>query len=62
MKKKYTIPCSWEVYATAVVEAESQDEAISIAEDHNFPLPTDSDYICGSFRIDKELVEHEKDE
>ena len=42
-----------------VVEAESWDEAISKSEDA--PLPSDGSYIEGSFRIDEELVEYEKE-
>ena len=59
MKKKYRVPCSWEVYGITMVEAESWDEAISKSEDA--PLPSDGSYIEGSFRIDEELVEYEKE-
>ena len=59
MKKKYRVPCSWEVYGITVVEAESWDEAISTAEES--PLPIDNSYIEDSFRIDEEMVEYEKD-
>ena len=55
----YKVPCSWEVYGTTVVEAESWEEAISKSEDA--PLPSDGSYIEGSFRIDEELVEYEKE-
>ena len=61
MKKKYRVPCSWEVYGITIVEAESWDEAISTAEDGNLPLPDESSYISDSFRIDEEMVEYEKD-
>jgi len=57
--KFYKVPCSWEVYGTTVVEAESWEEAISKSEDA--PLPSDGSYIEGSFRIDEELVEYEKE-
>ena len=57
--KYYKVPCSWEVYGTTVVEAESWEEAISKSEDA--PLPSDGSYIEGSFRIDEELVEYEKE-
>ena len=57
--KLYRVPCSWEVYGITVVEAESWDEAISKSEDA--PLPSDGSYIEGSFRIDEELVEYEKE-
>ena len=45
-----------------MVEAESWDEAISIAESGSLPLPDESSYIDGSFRIDEEMVEYEKDQ
>ena len=61
MKKTYRVPCSWEVYATAEVEAESWNEAISKVEDDSFPLPTDPDYVDASFKIDREMLEHEQE-
>jgi len=60
MKKTYRVPCSWQVYATAEVEAESWDEAIARVEDDNFPLPTDPDYVDASFEVDMEIIEEEK--
>ena len=62
MKKTYRVPCSWEVDGITMVEAESWDEAISIAESGSLPLPDESSYIDGSFRIDEEMVEYEKDQ
>ena len=59
MKKTYRVPCSWEVYGITVVEAESWDEAISIAEDAQ--LPSDNSYIEDSFRIDEAMVEYERE-
>ena len=56
--KLYKVPCSWEVYGITEVEAESWDEAIITAEES--PLPLESSYIEDSFRIDEELIEHEK--
>ena len=58
MKKTYRVPCSWEVYGITVVEAESWDEAISTAGES--PWALESSYIEDSFRIDEELIEHEK--
>ena len=62
MKKTYRVPCSWEVYATAEVEAESWEEAISKVEDDNFSLPTDPDYVGSSFKVDMEIIEYEREE
>ena len=60
MKKTYRIPCSWQVYATAEVEAESWDEAIARVEDDDFPLPTDAEYVDASFEVDMEIIEEER--
>ena len=53
--KKFKVPCSWEMYGTMYVEADSQEEAINKADD--LPLPTDGYYIEDSFRVDEEVVE-----
>ena len=58
----YKVPCSWEVYGSTVVEAESWDEAISIAESADCPLPVETSYVEDSFRIDEELVDSFRDE
>ncbi len=59
MKKTYRVPCGWEVYAHAEVEAESWDEAIAKVQDDNFPLPTDADYVDASFEVDMPIIEEE---
>ena len=53
--RKYHIPCSWQVYGRADVEANSLEEAIRIAEDDDFPLP-EGDYVDASFEVDRELA------
>lgn len=57
MKKTYKVGCSWEVYATAEVEAESLEDAIEIVEADEFPLPTDTSYVDGSFKVDVDVTE-----
>jgi len=52
--KTYKIPCSWVMSGTIEVEADTVGEAILIAE--NAPLPTESEYLEGSFVIDLELL------
>ena len=52
--KTYKIPCSWVMSGTVEIEAETVGEAILKAEDA--PLPTESEYIEGSFAIDLELM------
>ena len=60
--RKFKIPVSWEVCGIVEVEAQDIDEAIEIARDEEgvIPLPTDSDYIDGSWRVsdaDPEAIE-----
>ncbi len=57
MSKIYNIPVSWEMMAIAKIEAESLDEAIEKAEDNNYPLPTDSMYVDGSFEVNHDIIE-----
>lgn len=38
--------------ATIEVEADSLEDAIRIVNEPEFPLPTNSDYVEGSFQID----------
>ena len=52
--KTYKIPCTWVMSGTIEVEADTVVEAILKAEDA--PLPTESDYMEGSFVIDLELM------
>ena len=62
MKTKYTIPCSWQMYGHIHIEAGSWDEAIEIAEDDSTSLPSDGDYVDGSFEIDHDIIEFEREE
>ncbi len=60
-KKFYKIGTTWQMYGTTIVEAESLEEALMKVYDA--PLPTDSEYLMGSFEIDMTMVEEEyKDE
>ena len=52
--KTYKIPCTWVMSGTIEVEAETVGEAILKAE--HAPLPTESEYIEGSFAVDLELL------
>ena len=52
--KTYKIPCSWVMSGTVEIEAETVGEAILKAE--HAPLPTESEYLEGSFVIDLELL------
>jgi hypothetical protein len=63
MGKYYEIPCTWEVYGTIEIEADSLEEAIELAERDDSPMPDDSDYVDGSFQVDRDIAEEiNKDE
>ena len=57
MGKFYEIPCSWEVYGTAEVEADNLDEAVAKVEADDFPLPGRASYVDGSFEVDRDVAE-----
>ena len=57
MGKYYEIPCTWDVYGTLEVEADSLEEAIELAERDDSPMPDESDYVDGSFQIDRDIAE-----
>lgn len=57
MKKTYKVVCSWEVYATSEVEAKNLEDAIEIVEADEFPLPTDTAYVDGTFKVDVDVTE-----
>ena len=51
----YTIPVSWEVYATVTIDgAENLADAYRIAQEYidDLPLATAPEYIDGSFKIE----------
>ena len=54
--KKWEIPVTWEVFGKVVVEADTLAEAMHIAKDEEevLPLPDESDYVDGSWRITEE--------
>ena len=62
MKTKYKIPCSWQMYGYMDIEAEDWDEAIEIADDDATSLPSNADYVDGSFEIDHDIIEFEREE
>lgn len=62
----HRIPVTWEVYG--IIEIDNPnitlDEAIEMVkrdsneEGQPFALPTDSDYVDGSFRVSEDQIEH----
>ena len=55
-KKLYRIPVEWAVTGTVLVEAESLAEALLEAEDA--PLPEATDYIEGTFEINRQMISY----
>ena len=54
-KKFYTISAIWQMCANTIVEAESLEEAL--IKVYEAPLPTDAEYLVGSFEIDRTNLE-----
>jgi len=55
--RKFRIPVTWEVNAVQEVEADSLEDAISIAEvDQTLDLPEKVDFVEGSYKVDKTLI------
>ena len=54
MKKKFSIPVTWEVWDKVEVEAETIEEAIQYVKDNldTIPLGTEPEYIDGSYKIE----------
>ncbi len=52
----YTIPCSWQMYGTLEIEADSLEQAIEKAEDDSTALPTEGAYVDASFDVDREMA------
>ena len=57
--KSWKVPVTWEACGTVWVEADTLEDAINIARDDDgvIPLPDDSDYVDGSWRVTDENVE-----
>lgn len=59
-KKTYTIPVSWTVTAEIKVKAANLEEAIKAVE--FAPLPSDPDYLDGSFEVNTDVISVLNDE
>ena len=62
MSKEYKIPVCWQMYGYMDIRAEDWDEAIAIAEDDATSLPSNADYVDGSFEVDHDIIEFEREE
>ena len=59
--KNWKIPVTWDVCGYVYIDADTLEEAMETARDDEgiIPLPTESDYVDGSWRLsetDKEIV------
>ena len=54
--KEYKIPIEWQMFGYVEIKAESLEKAVEyFCENENeFDIPSDSDYIDGSFKISTE--------
>lgn len=52
----YLIPVSWEVYSTIRIKANNLQDALEKAEAHieEIPCGTNTEYIDGSYKLDKD--------
>lgn len=57
--KSWKIPVMWQVYSTVWIEADTLEEAMEIAKDEagEIPLPSDPDYVDGSWELSEHNVE-----
>ena len=56
MKQSFNVVVEYAMYGTINVEAKNLEEAMKFAEDNidELPFPDESEYIDGSYKIDKE--------
>jgi len=52
--KTWKISCTWEMYGTVLVEADTLEEAIKLADEGGLPPGS---YVDGSFETDEEMSE-----
>lgn len=58
--KTYRVPITWKMCSNYYIEAESEEEAIMIAED--LPLPEHGEYLTDSFEIDMDDISEQKNQ
>ena len=59
---KYIVNCSWQMYGHVEIEADDVDEAIHIAEQRTTLSEITSDYVSGSFEVDRDSTYDEAGE
>ncbi len=57
MKKTFIIPVSWQMSGTYRIEADSLEDAINEADHLPLPNQEDSEFIDGSFEVNKDMIE-----
>ena len=55
--KKFLVPVTWVVAAEVVVEAESEEEAMELANNVDLDCFENADYVNGSFDVDFNMIE-----
>ena len=55
--KKFLVPVTWVVAAEIVVEAESEEEAMELANNVDLDCFENADYVGGSFDVDFDMIE-----
>ena len=55
--KKFLVPVTWVVAAEVVIEAESEDEAMELANNVDLDCFENADYVNGSFDVDFNMIE-----
>lgn len=57
--KIFKIPVTWEAYGTVEIQADSAEEALMLAQlietKEGLPLPTEHEYVDGSFEINEDM-------
>ena len=59
--KEFKIPVTWKVYGEVVIKAKDMESALETAINiesfgEGLPLPTESEYIDGSFEIEQDML------
>lgn len=57
MAKKWKVPVYWELKSVMEVEADTLEEAIDTLQTGDNPLPTDGEYVDGSWEAGDDDVE-----
>ena len=55
--KKFFVPVTWVVAAEVVIEAESEEEAMALANNVDLDCFENADYVNGSFDVDFNMIE-----